>query len=179
MDPIPPGLYYLINLIYNQTIGRLIFINKGIISFTPLPIAIWFLICMCNVGFPFSLNLIAEILLLIGLIYWFKYLFVVLIICWLGFCRFSWSERKGGQFSKFLVPLLLPRPVPSSCSYFEGHMSSRFFFVPFLLVFQEILLVAGGRRQLFSSSRYFLLSWGSYLFLLVEFVHLKIFWWLF
>ena len=69
---ISSGLFCLINLIYNQTNRRLIFINEGIINFVFSLIIIWFLIYLCNVGSPFSLNLIGEILLLISLIYWFK-----------------------------------------------------------------------------------------------------------
>ena len=79
-------LFYFINLIYRKTNSRLIFINKGIINFLPSVILIWFIICFCNSGSPFSLNLIREILLLIRLILWFKYLFIFLIIyCLLSF----------------------------------------------------------------------------------------------
>ena len=62
------GLFYFINLIYSKTNSRLIFINKGIINFIPSVILIWFIICFCNSGSPFSLNLIREILLFIFLI---------------------------------------------------------------------------------------------------------------
>ena len=83
---ISSGLFYLVNLIYIQTNRRLIFINKGIIIFIPSLILIWFILCLCNVGSPFSLNLISEILLFISLIFWFKYLFLILIIyCLLSF----------------------------------------------------------------------------------------------
>ena len=57
---ISSGLFYLVNLIYIQTNRRLIFINKGIIVFIPSLIIIWFILCLCNVGSPFSLNLISE-----------------------------------------------------------------------------------------------------------------------
>ena len=33
--PISSGLFYFINLIYNQTNSRLIFINKGVVNFLP------------------------------------------------------------------------------------------------------------------------------------------------
>ena len=80
---ISSGLFYLVNLIYVQTNRRLIFINKGII-FIPSLIIIWFILCLCNVGSPFSLNLISEIILLISLIFWFKYL-ILIIYCLLSF----------------------------------------------------------------------------------------------
>ena len=75
------GLFYLVNLIYNQNNRRLIFVNNGIINFIPSLIIIWFILCLCNVGSPFPLNLIRETVLLISLIFRFKYLFLILIIC--------------------------------------------------------------------------------------------------
>ena len=54
---ISSGLFHLINLIYNQTNRRLIFINNGIINFIPSLTIIRFILCLCNVGSPFSLNL--------------------------------------------------------------------------------------------------------------------------
>ena len=82
------GLFYLVNLIYIQTNSRLIFINKGIITFIPSLIIIWFILCLRNVDSPFPLNLIREIVLLTSLIFRFKYLFLILMIyCLLSFLR--------------------------------------------------------------------------------------------
>ena len=83
---ISSGLFYLVNLIYIKTNRRLIFTNKGTIIFIPSLIIIRFILCLCNVGSPFSLNLISEIILLMSLIFWSKCLFLILIIyCLLSF----------------------------------------------------------------------------------------------
>nr|YP_009115756.1 NADH dehydrogenase subunit 4 [Melipona scutellaris]AJC00751.1 NADH dehydrogenase subunit 4 [Melipona scutellaris] len=104
---ISSGLFYLINLIYYQTNSRLIFINKGMINIMPSLMMLWFMMCFCNVGSPFSLNLISEILLLMSLVYWMKYLFMILIIyCLLSFIYsmylFSFIDH-GKIFMNFKV----------------------------------------------------------------------------
>ena len=59
------GLSFSVNVIYSQTNRRLIFINKGIINFTPSMSLLWFILCLSNIGSPVSLNLIREVILLI------------------------------------------------------------------------------------------------------------------
>lgn len=81
------GLFYLVNIIYIQTRTRIIFINKGIINLMPSITIIWFLICIYNSGAPVSLNIVSEILLLIRLISWCKYLFIFILI----YCLFSFA----------------------------------------------------------------------------------------
>ena len=57
-------------------------------------IIIWFILCLCNVGSPFPLNLTREIILSISLTFWFKYLFIILIIyCLLSFIYSVYSFR--------------------------------------------------------------------------------------
>nr|AGC38387.1 NADH dehydrogenase subunit 4 [Apis florea] len=79
------GLFFLVNLIYKQTNSRLMFINKGMINFMPSVALLWFMLCSSNMGSPVSLNLVSEVLLMIGLISWLKYMFIVLIM----YCLFS------------------------------------------------------------------------------------------
>lgn len=74
------GLFYLVNVIYEQSLSRIIFINKGVINLIPSITIIWFLICVNNSGAPLSLNIVREIFLLIRLISWCKYLFIFLLI---------------------------------------------------------------------------------------------------
>lgn len=74
------GLFFLVNVIYRQTNRRLIFINKGIINFIPSISLLWFILCSSNIGSPVSLNLISEVILLIGIISWLKFIIVILII---------------------------------------------------------------------------------------------------
>nr|DBA43593.1 TPA_asm: ND4 [Bombus impetuosus] len=80
------GLFYLVNMIYTQTNSRLIFINKGMICMMPSMSMMWFMMCIYNSGAPISLNMVSEIFLLMSLIYWYKYLFLFLILyCLLSF----------------------------------------------------------------------------------------------
>ena len=74
------GLFFLVNVIYRQTNRRLIFINKGIINFIPSISLLWFMLCSSNIGSPVSLNLISEVILLIGIISWLKFIILILII---------------------------------------------------------------------------------------------------
>lgn len=41
---------------------------------------LWFMLCSSNIGSPVSLNLISEVILLIGIISWLKFIILILII---------------------------------------------------------------------------------------------------
>nr|YP_009484713.1 NADH dehydrogenase subunit 4 [Apis dorsata]ARR27619.1 NADH dehydrogenase subunit 4 [Apis dorsata] len=79
------SLFFLVNMIYKQTNSRLMFINKGMINFMPSASLMWFMMCSSNMGSPVSMNLISEVLLMIGLIFWMKFLFIILML----YCLFS------------------------------------------------------------------------------------------
>nr|DBA43567.1 TPA_asm: ND4 [Bombus haemorrhoidalis] len=80
------GLFYLVHMIYDQTNSRLIFINKGMMNLMPSMSLMWFLMCVYNSGAPISLNMVGEIFLMMGLINWFKYMFIFLFFyCFLSF----------------------------------------------------------------------------------------------
>nr|ALO64738.1 NADH dehydrogenase subunit 4 [Nomada fabriciana] len=80
------GLFYLINIIYQQTKTRLMIINKGMIMFMPTLSLMWFLMCSSNMAAPFSLNLVSEIFLLTSLMIWMKFLILILMFyCLLSF----------------------------------------------------------------------------------------------
>nr|WDY83687.1 NADH dehydrogenase subunit 4 [Apis laboriosa] len=79
------GLFFLVNVIYKQTNSRLMFVNKGMINFMPSMSLMWFMLCSSNMGSPVSLNLVSEVMLMIGLIFWLKYLFIILMM----YCLFS------------------------------------------------------------------------------------------
>nr|DBA43606.1 TPA_asm: ND4 [Bombus impatiens] len=81
------GLFYLVNMIYMQTSTRIIFINKGIMNLMPSMTMMWFLMCIYNSGAPVSLNMVSEILLLMSLMSWCKYLFMFMLI----YCLFSFA----------------------------------------------------------------------------------------
>nr|BBC20686.1 NADH dehydrogenase subunit 4 [Apis cerana] len=79
------GLFFLVNVIYSQTSSRLMFVNKGMINFMPSMSLLWFMLCSSNMGSPVSLNLISEVMLIIGLVSWMKFLMLILIL----YCLFS------------------------------------------------------------------------------------------
>jgi len=74
------GLFYIVNLYYSRTSRRLLLLNKGILVGLPTITIWWFLLCSANFSFPFSLGFISEILILISLLSWDKYLIVYLFI---------------------------------------------------------------------------------------------------
>nr|DBA43515.1 TPA_asm: ND4 [Bombus citrinus] len=79
------GLFYLVNMIYSQSNSRLMFFNKGIMNLMPSMSMMWFLMCVFNSGAPISLSMVSEIILLMNLINWCKYLIMILMF----YCLFS------------------------------------------------------------------------------------------
>lgn len=76
------GLFYIVNIYYRRSISRLLILNKGIIRKLSILILWWFLLCSANFSFPFSVNFIREILILIVIINWDKLIIVYLVfIC--------------------------------------------------------------------------------------------------
>lgn len=74
------GLFYIVNLYYKCSGSRLIILNKGIISRLPILSMWWFIFCVINFSFPFSLSFVSEIFMLITLINWDLMLVVYLIM---------------------------------------------------------------------------------------------------
>lgn len=62
------GLFYMVYIIYKRSLRRLVVFNKGIQNFMPLIGLRWFLLCSSNFSFPFSLNFVGEVLLIIVLL---------------------------------------------------------------------------------------------------------------
>lgn len=80
------GLFFILNLNYKITNSRLIIINKGVIVYIPSITLMWFLLCSSNIAAPLSLNLVREVILLIGLIIYLKIFIIKLFIyCLLRF----------------------------------------------------------------------------------------------
>jgi len=64
------GLFYIINIYYIRSYSRLIIVNKGYINYISAIVIWWFLFCSANFSFPFSLNFIGEIIMIIVLLGW-------------------------------------------------------------------------------------------------------------
>lgn len=100
------GIFFLVNLCYLKSNSRLIIINKGLINIYPRISLIWFLFCTSNLSAPISLNLVSEIILIIGLLNWnFINLFILIFLI---FFRFLYSLNlfrytQHGEFNNFQI----------------------------------------------------------------------------
>lgn len=76
------GLFYIVNLYYRRTGRRLLFLNKGIIGKLSLISLWWFIFCVRNFSYPFSLNFIGELCVLGVFVNWERrYIIFYIIIC--------------------------------------------------------------------------------------------------
>nr|YP_010872961.1 NADH dehydrogenase subunit 4 [Pheidole flavigaster]WGV34150.1 NADH dehydrogenase subunit 4 [Pheidole flavigaster] len=79
------GLFYMVNIYYSRTSSRLLILNKGMISKLSIFMLWWSLLCFSNFSFPFSLNFISEILMLMVIINWNNFMLIYLMMI----CFFS------------------------------------------------------------------------------------------
>nr|YP_010872857.1 NADH dehydrogenase subunit 4 [Pheidole pieli]WGV34046.1 NADH dehydrogenase subunit 4 [Pheidole pieli] len=79
------GLFYMVNLYYSRTKSRLLILNKGLISKLSIFMLWWFLLCVSNFSFPFSVNFISEILMLMTVMTWDNFMMIYLMMI----CFFS------------------------------------------------------------------------------------------
>lgn len=95
------GMFYIVNLYYIRTRRRLLILNKGIINKITIISLWWFLLCVINFSYPFSINFIREIIILGVLVNW-DYLIVVYIglICFFrgaySLYLFRYIQHGGG-----------------------------------------------------------------------------------
>nr|AWN56333.1 NADH dehydrogenase subunit 4 [Pheidole flavens] len=76
------GLFYMVNLYYSRTMSRLLILNKGLISKLSILMLWWFMLCSANFSFPFSVNFISEILMMMVIINFDKFLMIyMMMIC--------------------------------------------------------------------------------------------------
>lgn len=113
------ALFFLVNVLYERSGSRRIFLNKGLMSIFPSLSIWWFLFCSFNIACPPSLNLIREIFLINGLISW-SFLFVVFLII-LSFL--------GGVYNLFLF---------SFCNH--GYLNSNIFFFNSCYLMEYLIL---------------------------------------
>jgi NADH-ubiquinone oxidoreductase chain 4 len=74
------ALFFMVNMYYERTHRRLIFINKGILNILPSLSIWWFFICVANFSFPFSLNFLGEIFIIRTIIRWDLWVIIYLMI---------------------------------------------------------------------------------------------------
>lgn len=99
------GLFYIVNIYYSRTIRRLLILNKGLIRKLSILILWWFLLCSANFSFPFSINFIREILILIVIINWDNFIIIYLVlICFFrraySLYLFSYVQHGGAGYEE-------------------------------------------------------------------------------
>lgn len=95
------GLFYIVNIYYRRRISRLLILNKGLIRKLSILIIWWFLLCSANFSFPFSINFIREILILIVIVNWDNFVIIYLIlICFFrrAYSLYLFSYVQHGNF---------------------------------------------------------------------------------
>lgn len=99
------GLFYIVNIYYMRSIRRLLILNKGLIRKLSILILWWFLLCSANFSFPFSINFIREIIILIVIINWEIFIIVyLLLICFFrraySLYLFSYVQHGGDNYEE-------------------------------------------------------------------------------
>nr|YP_010872870.1 NADH dehydrogenase subunit 4 [Pheidole smythiesii]WGV34059.1 NADH dehydrogenase subunit 4 [Pheidole smythiesii] len=79
------GLFYMVNLYYSRSMSRLLILNKGLIGKLSIYMLWWFLLCSANFSFPFSMNFISEIMMLMMIMNWDNFMMIYLMLI----CFFS------------------------------------------------------------------------------------------
>ncbi|RLU14640.1 nad4 (mitochondrion) [Ooceraea biroi] len=92
------GLFFMVTLFYKRSFSRLIVFNKGYINILPSLMIWWFLLCSANFSFPFSLNFLSEILVIMVVLSWS---FVGMILC-VGMLSFF-----SGAYSLYLFSIIM------------------------------------------------------------------------
>ena len=95
-------IFALANLTYESTHTRRIFLTKGILCLFPSISFWWFILSICNIAAPPSINLFGEIALITSSI-WASYAYIIP----LGICRFL-----AAAYSLFLFTSTNHGPIP-------------------------------------------------------------------
>lgn len=97
------GLFLIINFLYERTGSRSLYLNKGLTNFIPSIALFVFLLIVANVAAPPSINLLAEILLIIRVVTLnliFYCLLPLRIFLTIVFCIFIYSYTQHNKVYK-------------------------------------------------------------------------------
>lgn len=79
------GLFYIVNIYYRRTFSRLLILNKGIMGNLSIIAFWWFILCVSNFSYPFSLNFIREIFILSTVLNWeVRLVIYLMLVCFLS-----------------------------------------------------------------------------------------------
>nr|YP_002889404.1 NADH dehydrogenase subunit 4 [Orussus occidentalis]ACJ69702.1 NADH dehydrogenase subunit 4 [Orussus occidentalis] len=113
------GMFCLVNIMYERSMSRSFFINSGMINLFPSMSLWWFLICSSNMSAPPSLNLLSELMMMMGLIN-----LSVMFVYLLGFLLLL-----GVIYSLMLYSLTQHGQAYSMSFVYSGFYSSEFFLI--------------------------------------------------
>nr|ACH81771.1 NADH dehydrogenase subunit 4 [Nasonia longicornis]UVN15307.1 NADH dehydrogenase subunit 4 [Nasonia longicornis] len=95
------ALFILVNLFYNCSKSRNMFINKGMMNLLPTISMWWFLFCICNMSSPVSLNLLSEIMIINIMLNWSINMILLLMISMYLSSMYSLYLFSYSQHGKF------------------------------------------------------------------------------
>ena len=99
------GLFFFVNVIYERRGRQSLLVSKGLINLLPILSMWWFLILIYNIRAPPSLNLIREIILILGLIRWKISLFFIIFFMTFFRARYNLFLYSLSQHGKFVFNL--------------------------------------------------------------------------
>nr|UPI55294.1 NADH dehydrogenase subunit 4 [Mezira sp.] len=110
------GLFCLVNLNYERTYTRSLYVNKGMITVMPVLSMFWFMFCANNMSSPFSLNLFGEFLMLVSLVSWsllsIHFLFLTLFLsCCVNIYLYSITQHGSVGFNLYSFSSLTIREL--------------------------------------------------------------------
>nr|QVL29182.1 NADH dehydrogenase subunit 4 [Ceratitis pallidula] len=124
------GLFCLANITYERLGSRSLLINKGLLNFMPSMTLWWFLLSVCNMAAPPSLNLLGEISLLNSIVSW----------SWLTMISLSFLSFFSAAYTLYLYAYSQHGKVFSGSYSFSGG-NIREYFLLFLHWFPLNLLI--------------------------------------
>jgi len=95
------GLFCIVNIYYERTGSRSIYVNKGLLLIFPIFSLILFLLCASNISAPPTINLMSEIYLILRVLYFDYFIMIVFPLgSFLGaiFTLYLFSLRQHGKF---------------------------------------------------------------------------------
>nr|QVT11015.1 NADH dehydrogenase subunit 4 [Muscidifurax similadanacus] len=108
------ALFILVNMLYERTKSRSMYINKGIIIIMPILSMWWFMFCACNMSSPISLNLLSEMMVIIISMNWSMNIMIILCLgmyfsAMYSLYLFSYSQhgKMNNLFMKFNINNML------------------------------------------------------------------------
>ncbi|UAT98634.1 NADH dehydrogenase subunit 4 (mitochondrion) [Muscidifurax raptorellus] len=73
------AMFILVNLLYERSKSRNMYMNKGMIIIMPVLSMWWFMFCACNMSSPISLNLLSELMIIIISLNWS--INIIMVLC--------------------------------------------------------------------------------------------------